>query len=193
MKKYKRIGQNSSNFLDNLDRLNLPLEIKTLIENNKILEGEVLYKIRDGFIVSLFNDKIRAFLPGSQVKIKHKPSGDYIIGSSLMVKVVDISKNIERDSSLIVSHRIILEEQIEALKKEFWLNVEIGKEYVGVVSNMVEFGVFITVQGAQNGLLHISQIPAMGKKINEIFEINQEVKVKISNLDLDNKKVWFKM
>lgn len=156
-------------------------------EDQQIIQGKIERKVKQGFVVDIF-DGIKAFLPGSQIGMKRKPDpGCDIIGKTMDFKIIKIN---DSGRNVIVSHRIILDEKLEARIKEIWATIQEDQTFEGRVKNITSYGAFIDLGGV-DGLLHISDI--CWKKINhpkEVLKLDQKIKIIVLKLSHSQKRVW---
>ena len=153
-------------------------------ENDEIVSGVVRTRTKGGLVVDVMG--IDAFLPGSQIDTKQVKDFDEYINKTMdfkIVKVNDVYKNI------VISHKILIEDDIEAQKLEILSGLEKGQVVEGTVKNMTNFGVFIDLGGI-DGLLHITDI-SWGR-INhpeEVLELEQTINVAILDFDDEKKRI----
>lgn len=153
-------------------------------ENNEILKGYVKTRTKGGLVVDLMG--MDAFLPGSQIDVKPIRDYDQYVGQTMEFKVVKIN---EVFKNVVISHKALIEDDIEAQKSEILANIEKGQVLEGVVKNMTNFGVFVDL-GGLDGLLHITDI-SWGR-INhpeEVLQLDQKVNVVVLDFDDDKKRI----
>jgi small subunit ribosomal protein S1 len=158
--------------------------IKDAYDNQKVVEGRMLKRIQGGAVVDLFG--VEAFLPGSQVGIRHIHNINDLIGETIRVKVIKLNK---RRRNVVVSRRIVLEEEREKMKKALLAELEKGQIREGVVKNITDFGAFIDLGGI-DGLLHITDL-AWGRVSHpsEMVAIGDTLKVKVLDYDLERERI----
>ena len=158
--------------------------IKDAYDVQKVVEGKLLKRIQGGAVVDLFG--VEAFLPGSQVGIRHIQNLHELIGETIRVKVIKLNK---RRRNVVVSRRIVLEEEREKLKKAVLAELEKGQIREGVVKNITDFGAFIDLGGI-DGLLHITDL-AWGRVSHpsEMVAIGDTVKVMVLDFDLERERI----
>jgi small subunit ribosomal protein S1 len=158
--------------------------IKDSYDNTKVVEGKLMRRIKGGAVVDLFG--VEAFLPGSQVGIRQIQNLDDLIGEMIRVKVIKINK---RRRNVVVSRRVVLEEEREKLKVALLAELEKGQTREGVVKNITDFGAFIDLGGI-DGLLHITDL-AWGRVSHpsEMLAIGDEVKVMVLDFDLERERI----
>lgn len=156
--------------------------VNTVYENQEIINGFVKCRTKGGLIVDVFG--IEAFLPGSQIDVKPIRDYDIFVGKTMEFKVVKINQEYK---NVVVSHKALIEDELEQQKAEIIAKLEKGQILEGTVKNITSYGVFIDLGGV-DGLIHITDL-SWGR-INhpeEIVELDQKIKVVILDFD-DNKK-----
>ena len=158
--------------------------IQSSHDKDSILEGKVKRRTKGGLIVDIFG--IEAFLPGSQVDIKPIRDFDAYVDKTIEVKVVKINY---ANDNVVVSHKMLIEKDIEQQKAEILNNLEKGQVLEGIVKNITRFGAFIDLGGI-DGLLHITDI-AWGRVGNprDILEVEQKVNVVVLGFDDEKKRI----
>ena len=150
-------------------------------DNEEVVQGFVKCRTKGGMIVDVFG--IEAFLPGSQIDVKPIRDYDQYVGKNMEFKVVKINQEFK---NVVVSHKALIEADIEEQKKEIIGQLEKGQVLEGVVKNVTSYGVFIDLGGV-DGLIHITDLS--WSRINhpsEIVELDQRLNVVILDFD-DNK------
>lgn len=153
-------------------------------ENDKVIEGMVKRRTKGGLIVDVFG--IESFLPGSQIDVKPIRDFDVFVGKKMEVKVVKINYT---NDNVVVSHKVLIEKDLEKQKAAILENLEKGQVLEGVIKNMTNFGVFIDLGGV-DGLLHITDI-SWGR-INdpaEVLSLDEKVNVVVLDFDDDKKRI----
>lgn len=155
--------------------------IQDASENDKVIEGFVKRRTKGGLIVDVYG--VESFLPGSQIDVKPIRDFDVFVGKKMEVKVVKINYT---NDNVVVSHKVLIEKDLEKQKALILENLEKGQVLEGVIKNMTNFGVFIDLGGV-DGLLHITDI-SWGR-INDPAEVlNLDEKVNVVVLDFDDDK-----
>ena len=155
--------------------------IQESFEFDKVIDGFVKRRTKGGLIVDIFG--VEAFLPGSQIDVKPIRDFDIFVNKKMEVKVVKINY---ANDNVVVSHKVLIEKDLEKQKAEILENLEKGQVLEGVIKNMTNFGVFIDLGGV-DGLLHITDI-SWGR-INHPEEVlNLDEKVNVVVLDFDDEK-----
>ncbi len=158
--------------------------VNNALANNEIIQGYVKCRTKGGLIVDVFG--LEAFLPGSQIDVKPIKDYDVYVGKTMEFKVVKINQEFK---NVVVSHKALIEAELEEQKKQIIAGLEKGQVLEGVVKNITTYGVFIDLGGV-DGLIHITDL-SWGR-INhpsEIVEIDQTIKVVILDFDDDKKKI----
>ena len=158
--------------------------VQTALDKDEVIEGFVKRRTKGGLIVDVFG--IEAFLPGSQIDVKPIRDFDIYVNKSIEVKVVKINYT---NDNVVVSHKVLIEKDLEQQKAVILTNLEKGQVLEGVIKNMTNFGVFIDLGGV-DGLLHITDI-SWGR-INhpeEVLKLDQTVKVVVLDFDGDKKRI----
>ena len=156
--------------------------INTAHDKDEIINGYVKCRTKGGLIVDVFG--IEAFLPGSQIDVKPIRDYDVFVDKTMEFKVVKINHEYK---NVVVSHKALIEDELEAQKAEIISKLEKGQVLEGTVKNITSYGVFIDLGGV-DGLIHITDL-SWGR-INhpeEVVELDQKIKVVILDFD-DNKK-----
>jgi small subunit ribosomal protein S1 len=156
-------------------------QIQRGLDEDLVIEGVVKRRTKGGLILDIFG--VEAFLPGSQIDVKPIRDFDIFVGKNMEVKVVKINYT---NDNVVVSHKVLIEKDLEKQKTEILNNLEKGQVLEGVIKNMTNFGVFIDLGGV-DGLLHITDI-SWGR-INHPEEVlNLDQKVNVVVLDFDDEK-----
>lgn len=159
-------------------------DIESALENDSVIEGLVKRRTKGGLIVDIYG--VEAFLPGSQIDVKPIRDFDIYVGKKMEVKVVKIN---HANDNVVVSHKVLIEKDLEKQKAEILNNLEKGQVLEGVIKNMTNFGVFIDLGGV-DGLLHITDI-SWGR-INhpeEVLQLDQKVQVVVLDFDDDKRRI----
>lgn len=154
------------------------------LDEDMIINGMVKRRTKGGLIVDIFG--VEAFLPGSQIDVKPIRDFDVFVGKKMEVKVVKINY---ANDNVVVSHKVLIEKDIEKQKAVILENLEKGQVLEGVIKNMTNFGVFIDLGGV-DGLLHITDI-SWGR-INhpeEVLSLDAKVNVVVLDFDDDKKRI----
>lgn len=158
--------------------------VNDALEKDEIIKGFVKCRTKGGLIVDVFG--IEAFLPGSQIDVKPIRDYDIYVGKSMEFKVVKINKEFK---NVVVSHKALIEEELEAQKTEIISKLEKGQVLEGTVKNITSYGVFVDLGGV-DGLIHITDL-SWGR-INhpeEIVELDGKIQVVILDFDEGKKRI----
>ena len=155
--------------------------VKEAMEKDEVIKGYVKCRTKGGMIVDVFG--IEAFLPGSQIDVRPIRDYDVFVDKTMEFKVVKIN---EEYKNVVVSHKALIEAELEAQKREIISKLEKGQVLEGVVKNITAYGVFIDLGGV-DGLVHITDL-SWGRVSDphEVVELDQRLNVVI--LDFDNEK-----
>ena len=155
--------------------------VNAALENNEIIKGYIKCRTKGGMIVDVFG--IEAFLPGSQIDVKPIRDYDVFVGKTMEFRVVKIN---EEFKNVVVSHKALIEAELEQQKREIISKLEKGQVLEGTVKNITSYGVFIDLGGV-DGLIHITDL-SWGRvnHPSEVVELDQKLNVVI--LDFDNEK-----
>ncbi|MEZ5173428.1 MAG: 30S ribosomal protein S1 [Bacteroidia bacterium] len=158
--------------------------VNDALNNDEIIKGYVKCRTKGGLIVDVFG--IEAFLPGSQIDVKPIRDYDVYVGKSMEFKVVKINNEFK---NVVVSHKALIEEELEAQKAEIISKLEKGQVLEGTVKNITSYGVFVDLGGV-DGLIHITDL-SWGR-INhpeEIVTLDEKIQVVILDFDEGKKRI----
>lgn len=158
--------------------------IEKALEEDTVINGFVKRRTKGGLIVDIFG--IEAFLPGSQIDVKPIRDFDIYVGKNMEVKVVKINHT---NDNVVVSHKVLIEKDLEAQRQTILTNLDKGQVLEGVIKNMTNFGVFIDLGGV-DGLLHITDI-SWGR-INhpqEVLKLDEKIQVVVLDFDENKKRI----
>ena len=159
-------------------------EITAAYEAGRVVTGTVVQRIKGGLQVDL--GKLRAFLPASQIELRPPQDFEQYIGQTLEAKVVKLSK---RRRNIVLSRRVILEEELAAQKTALFENLETNQIRSGVVKSITTFGAFVDLGGI-DGLLHKTDMS--WRRVNhpsEVVVVGDEIEVMVISVDRDTEKV----
>jgi small subunit ribosomal protein S1 len=158
--------------------------VNEALENDEIIKGYIKCRTKGGMIVDVFG--IEAFLPGSQIDVKPIRDYDVFVGKTMEFKVVKINHEFR---NVVVSHKALIEAELEAQKKEIVSKLEKGQVLEGVVKNITTYGAFIDLGGV-DGLIHITDL-SWGRVNHpeEIVSLDQKLNVVILDFDEDMKRI----
>ena len=158
--------------------------VNAALEAQEVIKGFVKCRTKGGMIVDVFG--IEAFLPGSQIDVKPIRDYDVFVGKTMEFKVVKINQEYK---NVVVSHKALIEAELEAQKKEIISHLEKGQVLEGTVKNITSYGVFIDLGGV-DGLIHITDL-SWGRVSDpkEIVELDQKINVVILDFDDEKKRI----
>ncbi|MBQ7209833.1 MAG: 30S ribosomal protein S1 [Paludibacteraceae bacterium] len=158
--------------------------VNAALENDEIVTGLIKCKTKGGMIVEIFGTE--AFLPGSQIDVKQIRDYDIFVGKTMEFKVVKISPE---SRNVVVSHKALIEAELEAQKKEIVSHLERGQVLEGTVKNIVNYGVFVDLGGV-DGLIHVTDL-SWGRVSDphNIVSLDQKINVVILDFEEDMKRI----
>ena len=158
--------------------------VNSALENNEIITGYIKCRTKGGMIVDVFG--IESFLPGSQIDVKPIRDYDVYVGKTMEFRVVKINQEFK---NVVVSHKALIEAELEQQKKEIISKLEKGQVLEGTVKNITSYGVFIDLGGV-DGLVHITDL-SWGRVNHpeEIVQLDQKLNVVILDFDDDKKRI----
>ena len=157
--------------------------ISEAYENDEVVEGMIMARVKGGLSVDI---GVKAFLPGSQVDLRPVRNLDKLINSKFNFKIIKFNK---KRGNIVLSRRVLLEQDREKMRSETLTNLEEGAVLKGIVKNITDYGAFVDLGGI-DGLLHITDM-SWGR-INhptQLFEVGQEVEVKVLSYDEGRQRV----
>ncbi|MDY6861515.1 MAG: 30S ribosomal protein S1 [Thermodesulfobacteriota bacterium] len=165
------------------DQLKIWDEIAKSCEENEVVEGKIISRIKGGFTVDI---GVPAFLPGSQVDLHPIKDMDSLISKTFKFKVLKFNK---RKGNIVLSRRAILETERQSLRTKTLRAISEGQIVQGIIKNITDYGLFIDLGGI-DGLLHITDL-SWGRITHpsEMFSIGDEIEVKILSIDRENERV----
>ena len=158
--------------------------INNALANEEIIKGYIKCRTKGGMIVDVFG--IEAFLPGSQIDVKPIRDYDMFVGKTMEFKVVKINQEYK---NVVVSHKALIEAELEQQKKEIISKLEKGQVLEGTVKNITSYGVFIDLGGV-DGLIHITDL-SWGRVSDphEVVQLDQKLNVVILDFDDEKKRI----
>ncbi len=158
--------------------------VNAALESGEIIKGEVKSRTKGGLIVDVFG--IEAFLPGSQIDVKPIRDYDQYVGKIMELKVVKINNEFK---NVVVSHKALIEAELEEQKKLIMSGLEKGQVLEGVVKNITSYGVFVDLGGV-DGLIHITDL-SWGRVTHpeELVQLDSKINVVILDFDDDKKRI----
>ena len=165
-------------------RMQLFDQLEDVQEKNGVIKGRIMRRIKGGYTVDLGG--VEAFLPGSHVDLRPVPDMDALVNQEFEFRVLKINR---RRSNVIVSRRVLLEEERDTKRQELLLTLAEGQIVQGKAKNITEYGVFVDL-GGLDGLLHITDMS--WKRIRhprEMVSLGQDLELKVLSFDKENQKV----
>ncbi len=158
-------------------------EISKAVEADEVVHGQIVARVKGGLQVDI---GVKAFLPGSQVDLRPVKNLDKLIGEEFDFKIIKFN---QRRGNIVLSRRVLLEQEREEKREETIERLQIGAIMTGVVKNITDYGAFIDLGGI-DGLLHITDM-SYGRLSHpsEMFEVGQSIEVKILKFDPDSQRV----
>ena len=159
-------------------------ELNDAFENESLISGTVIRRIKGGLIVDL--GVVQAFLPGSQVDVRPIQDFDVYLDKEIELRIVKFN---EARKNIVVSHKIILEDSLKEQREALFQELEVGSVLEGRVKNITDFGVFVDLGGI-DGLLHITDL-SWGRvnHPSEVVGMNDPITVKVIEYDEERKRV----
>ena len=165
-------------------RMQLFDQLEDVQEKNGVIKGRIMRRIKGGYTVDLGG--VEAFLPGSHVDLRPVPDMDALVNQEYEFRVLKINR---RRSNVIVSRRVLLEEERDSKRQDLLQTLAEGQVVTGKAKNITEYGVFVDL-GGLDGLLHITDMS--WKRIRhprEMVTLGQDLELKVLSFDKDNQKV----
>jgi small subunit ribosomal protein S1 len=157
--------------------------IEAAAESGEPVEGTVIEVVKGGLIIDL---GVRGFLPASLVDIRRVPDLDQYMGTKIECKVIELNRS---RNNVVLSRRAVLEEERKEQRQEILDALQPGLVVEGVISNIVDFGAFVDLNGI-DGLIHISELSwSHVNHPSEILNIGDEVQVKVLDIDRDRQRI----
>ena len=158
--------------------------VNAALDNEEVIQGYIKCRTKGGMIVDVFG--IEAFLPGSQIDVHPIRDYDVFVGKTMEFKVVKINQEFR---NVVVSHKALIEAELEAQKKEIISKLEKGQILEGTVKNITSYGVFVDLGGV-DGLIHITDL-SWGRVSDphEVVALDQKINVVILDFDDEKKRI----
>jgi small subunit ribosomal protein S1 len=165
------------------DRMKIWGDLERIFEKGEVIEGKVLTKIKGGMMVDI---GIKAFLPGSQIDLRPVRDLDSLIGKTYQMKIIKMN---HRRSNVVVSRRVVLEENRDRRKQQAMATLQEGQIIDGQVKNITDYGAFVDLGGI-DGLLHITDM-SWGRVAHpsELFMVGDRAKVMILKYDRETGRI----
>ena len=158
--------------------------VNEALEKDEIIKGYIKCRTKGGMIVDVFG--IEAFLPGSQIDVKPIRDYDVFVGKTMEFKVVKINHEFK---NVVVSHKALIEAELEQQKKDIISKLEKGQVLEGTVKNITSYGVFIDL-GSVDGLIHITDLSwGRVQHPEEVVKLDEKINVVILDFDDDKKRI----
>ena len=168
---------------DKADMLRAWNDISRAAENEEIIEGTIISKVKGGLSVDI---GVKAFLPGSQIDLRPVRNMDMFIGKKYKFKVIKFNK---KRGNIVLSRRVLLEEERESLRSQTMDAMKEGSVVKGIVKNITDYGAFIDL-GGMDGLLHITDMSwGRVKHPSELVNVGDELEVKVLKFDDQKERV----
>ena len=159
-------------------------KIRDIHDAGDTVGGNVVRRIKGGVVVDVMG--VDAFLPGSQISLRQVPDFDALIGEQMNVKIIKLNKS---RRNIVVSRRVVLEEERERMRATLLNEIEVGQIRQGVVKNITDFGVFIDLGGV-DGLLHITDMSwGRIRHPSEMVALGEKIDVKILDFDENTSRI----
>jgi small subunit ribosomal protein S1 len=173
-----RVSKKKADFLQVWDK------IKEAHDEQSIVEGTPKRRIKGGLKVDLFG--VEAFLPGSQVALRRIPNLEELLGQKLRFRILKVNK---RRRNIVISRRVVLEDERQKKKVKLLAELEVGQIRQGIVKNITDFGAFVDLGGI-DGLLHITDMSwGRIRHPSELVAISDELTVKVLNFDPERERI----
>ena len=157
--------------------------IEKIYENGDIIEGEIIECVKGGLIVDI---GLRGFLPASLIDVRKTKDLESFIGERCVCKIIEVDRH---RNNVVLSRKVIIEDERKEQRKEILNNIEIGQIKKGIITSIADFGAFADVDGV-DGLIHISELSWNHvKHPSEVVNVNQEVDVEILGIDYEKQRL----
>jgi small subunit ribosomal protein S1 len=157
--------------------------IEKIYENGDTVEGEIIECVKGGLIVDI---GLRGFLPASLIDVRKTKDLESYIGEKCVCKIIEVDRN---RNNVVLSRKVIIEDERKVQRKEILNSMEIGQVRKGIITSIAEFGAFVDVDGV-DGLVHISELSWNHvKHPSEVVSVNKEVDVEILDIDYEKQRL----
>jgi small subunit ribosomal protein S1 len=165
------------------DRLKIWDDISNAFEADEAVEGVIVSRVKGGLAVDI---GVKAFLPGSQVDLRPVRNLETLLGQKLQFKIIKFNK---RRGNIVLSRRALLEKERKRMRETTLQTLQVGQIIDGVIKNLTDYGAFIDLGGI-DGLLHVTDM-SWGRvnHPSEIFQVGDELKVKVLKFDAETERV----
>ena len=160
--------------------------VEEIHENEEVIEGEITERIKGGMIAEILDGEMEAFLPGSQIDVRRVRDFEQYLGRRMEFKIVKLNPGNE---NIVISHRVLIEKELEEQREKILSSLEVGQVLQGVVKNIVDFGAFVDLGGV-DGLLHITDL-SWGRVSHpsEVVELDQELEVVVLDYEEERQRI----
>ncbi|MDP3011204.1 MAG: 30S ribosomal protein S1 [Candidatus Hydromicrobium sp.] len=157
--------------------------IEKIYENGDIVEGDIIECVKGGLIVDI---GLRGFLPASLIDVRKTKDLESFIGERCVCKIIEVDRH---RNNVVLSRKVIIEDERKEQRKEILNSIEIGQIKKGIITSIADFGAFVDVDGV-DGLIHISELSWNHvKHPSEVVNVNQEVDVEILGIDYEKQRL----
>jgi len=157
--------------------------IEKIYASGDIVEGEIMECVKGGLIVDI---GLRGFLPASLIDVRKTKDLESFIGERCVCKIIEVDRH---RNNVVLSRKVIIEDERKEQRKEILNSIEIGQIKKGIITSIADFGAFVDVGGV-DGLIHISELSWNHvKHPSEVINVNQEVDVEILGIDYDKQRL----
>ncbi|MFZ3387266.1 MAG: 30S ribosomal protein S1 [Candidatus Hydromicrobium sp.] len=157
--------------------------IEKIYKNGDIVEGEIIECVKGGLIVDI---GLRGFLPASLIDVRKTKDLQSFIGERCVCKIIEVDRH---RNNVVLSRKVIIEDERKEQRKEILNSIEIGQIKKGIITSIADFGAFVDVDGV-DGLIHISELSWNHvKHPSEVVNVNQEVDVEILGIDYEKQRL----
>ena len=168
---------------DKADKIKIWTDLEKAYEENNTIDGKVIKKVKGGLMIDI---GVQAFLPGSQIDLKPIKNLDGLVGQKIKLKIIKINK---KKGNIVLSRRVILEQDRETKRKDMLENVKDGDIVEGIVKNITEYGAFVDLGGI-DGLLHVTDMSwGRVRHPSELFVVGDKIEAVVLKFDREKERV----
>ncbi|NLK52743.1 MAG: bifunctional 4-hydroxy-3-methylbut-2-enyl diphosphate reductase/30S ribosomal protein S1 [Syntrophomonadaceae bacterium] len=165
------------------DQIKAWVDLEAAFESGQEMAGEVVQVVKGGLLVDV---GVRGFVPASLIERGYVSNLDVYLGKVLRLRIIDLDRN---KNKVVLSQKVILEEEYEKAREELWATIEAGQQRPGIVRRLTTFGAFVDVGGA-DGLLHISEMSWIHiNHPSEVVQENDEIEVYVLAVDKEKQRI----
>ncbi|MGL5633995.1 MAG: 30S ribosomal protein S1 [Sarcina sp.] len=158
--------------------------LEEIYQNGKIMNVKMSEVTKGGLISNI--EGVRVFMPASQTSAKRLENIEVLIGKDLEVKIIEFNR---KDRKVVISRRVIEEEELKKEEMKIWNTLVAGEKKVGTVTKLMKFGAFVNIDGVE-GLIHINDLAwTRVRKVEDILSVGDTVEVYIKDIDLDKRRM----